>query len=166
MDRRGQSLVIGPVSAASAVLLAALALAAMTGGTDAELVVLAAGVGLTFPPITPAMRGAWRVVLDSDLDRRAAYALDAVAMETVFVGGPLLLSVLLAVAAPAIPLLVTAGLLGFGGAGYALTGAARTWRPESAAGGLGRRGASPLGAPGIRIALGVAIALAIGFGLT
>lgn len=165
MDRHGQSVVIAPVSVVSAVLLASLAVGAVSGWPDTALVVLAAGVGLAFPPISPAMRAAWRVVLRNDLDRRAAYALDAVAVETIFVGGPLLLSVLLAVAAPVVPLLVTAGLLGLGGVGYALTGAARAWRPEPPGEDGGRRGESPLRVRGVRLVLLMAAALAIGFGL-
>lgn len=165
MDRRGQPLVIGPLSAISAVLLAALALGAVLGGGDALLVTLAAGVGVTFPPVSPAMRAAWRAALSSEPDRKAAYALDAVAVETIFVGGPLLLSVLI-LAAPVVPLLVTAALLGVGGVAYSLTGAARTWRPEPGDRRSGRRGASPLRAAEVRLVLGVATAMAIGFGLT
>ena len=85
------------------------------------LVVLAAGVGLTFPPVSPAMRGAWRVILEHDDDRRAAYALEAVTIETIFVTGPLLLSLLL-VAPPVVPLLVTAVLLAGGGRSTASPG--------------------------------------------
>jgi hypothetical protein len=165
MDRRGQAVVIGPVSLASGVLLAALAESAVHGAPDAALAGLAAGVGITFPPISPAMRGAWRWVLDEDHERLAAYALDAVAVETIFVSGPLLLSLLLVFASPEVPLLVTAGLLAGGGVGYALTGAARNWRPEPHEDGHGHRGASPLRAPAVVLVLMVSAALAVGFGL-
>ncbi|HEX2808192.1 MAG TPA: MFS transporter [Kineosporiaceae bacterium] len=165
MDRRGQAVVIGPVSLVSGALLATLAERAVHGAPDAALAALAAGCGITFPPISPAMRGAWRSVLDQDLDRRAAYALDAVAVETIFVGGPLLLSLLLVFAPPVVPLLVTAGLLACGGFGYALTGAARRWCPEPHEDGHGHRGASPLRIPAVLLVLGVSAALSVGFGL-
>lgn len=165
MDRRGQPVVIGPVSVISATLLAVLAVGASSGWPEGALVALAAGVGLTFPPVSPAMRAAWRVVLDSEADRRAAFALDAVAVECIFVGGPLLLSVLLTVAPPVVPLLVTAGLLATGGVGYAVSGAARAWRPEMADGTGGRRGDSPLRVRGVRLVLAVGVAMAVGFGL-
>jgi predicted MFS family arabinose efflux permease len=165
MDRRGQAVVIGPVSLASGALLATLAESTVHGAPDIALVGLAAGVGITFPPISPAMRGAWRWVLDTDQDRRAAYALDAVAVETIFVGGPLLLSLLLVFAAPVVPLLVTAGLLAGGGVGYALTGAARHWHPEPHEQGHGHRGGSPLRVPAVLLVLVVAAAMAVGFGL-
>ena len=121
MDVRGQPWVVGPLSVVSAVLLAALSWGAVSGRSDAVLIALAASVGLTFPPVSPAMRGAWRVVLETDADRSAAYALDTVAVETIFVGGPLLLSLLLGPGIPALPLLVTAALMALGGVGYALT---------------------------------------------
>ena len=165
MDRHGQSVVIGPVSLISAGLLAALAEAAVHGAPDQVLVALSAGVGLTFPPISPAMRGAWRSILPDEADRLAAYALDAVAIETIFVGGPLLLSLMLVFAPPVVPLLVTAALLASGGAGYAASGAARRWTPEPHADGAGRRGRSPLRSPGVLLVLGVTVAMAVGFGL-
>lgn len=179
IDRIGQSRVIGPLAAASALLLSGLAVEAVRGAEGAVLVVLAVGVGLTFPPISPAMRAAWRAVLASDVDRRAAYALDAVAVETIFVGGPLLLSLLLGYGSPALPLLVTAALLLVGGVGYALTGAARTAAPapepapdtdtdtdtEGRAAGPGRAGASPLRDGGVLRVLAVAVCMAAGFGL-
>jgi MFS family permease len=165
VDRVGQPRVLGPTGVVSGVLLAVLALVTVGGAGDAVLLVLAAGVGLSFPPVTPAMRGAWRVVLEHEDDRRAAYALDAVAVETIFVGGPLLLSVLLVVAPAAVPLLVTAALLAGGSLAYTATHAARSWRPEPHADGAGSRGASPLRARGVAVVLFVALAMAIGFGL-
>jgi len=139
-------------------------MATVAGAPEAALLALAAGVGLTFPPVTPAMRGAWRVVLERDEDRRAAYALDAVAVETIFVGGPLLLSLLLIVAAPVVPLLVTAVLLAGGSVAYACTFAARTWRPEGGTDGPQRRSRSPLTARGVFGVLFVALTMAVGFG--
>jgi MFS family permease len=174
MDRRGQPIVILQTSVLSAGLLAALAVGAVLGAAAPVLIGLAAGVGLAFPPISSAMRGAWRVVLDADVDRRAAFALDAVAIETIFVGGPLLLSGLLVITTPVVPLLVTAVLLAAGGVGYAVTDAARRWRPDSAGrrtGGMGptsstgRGSDSPLRVPAVLIALLVATATAVGFGL-
>jgi len=106
------------------------------------------------------------VALAADADRRAAYALDAVAVETIFVGGPLLLSVLLVLCAPQVPLLVTAGLLLAGGVGYALSAAARHWRPEPHEHGPGHRGRSPLRDGGVARVLVVAAAMATGFGLS
>jgi len=165
LDRRGQPWVIGPVAAVSAVLLAALAVCTVRGAGDPVLIGLALAVGVTNPPISPAMRGAWRWALPAEDDRRAAYALDAVAVETIFVGGPLLLSVLLVLAPPVVPLLVTAALLLIGGVGYATSPAARGWRPEPHRHGPDHRGRSPLRVPAVAVTLLVSTAIAIGFGL-
>jgi len=166
LDRFGQPLVIGVSSVASGLLLAVFALSAVGGATDPVLLGLSAGVGLTFPPVGPAMRAAWRVVLEAERDRRAAYALDAVSVETIFVGGPLILSLLLVVAAPVVPLLVTGALLAGGGAAYATTHAARAVRPAPHHRGPGHRSASPLRSRGVLAVLLVTAGLAVGFGLT
>ncbi len=170
MDRLGQARVLVPVVLASASLLAALALATVRGATDAVLVALAAGAGVTFPPLSAAMRSSWRAVVPDLAQRRAGYALDAVAVEAIFVTGPLLLSLLLVATPPAAPLLVTAGLLAAGGLAYCATaparrrpGAADRARPEGAPG--SRRRARPAaavaGMPGLLV---VSAAMAVGFG--
>jgi predicted MFS family arabinose efflux permease len=86
-------------------------------------------------------------------------------VETIFVGGPLLLSLLLGPGVLALPLLVTAGLMALGGVGYALTGAARSWQAEPHEHGAGHRGRSPLRDGGVRRVLGVTLGLAVAFGL-
>ena len=169
VDRLGQPKVIAPTSAVASILLAVLALRAVAGAGDVELTALSGAVGVAFPPISPAMRGAWRMILDHEEDVRAAYALDAVTMETIYVGGPLLVSLLLVVTPPAVPLLVTAACLAIGGVGYCLTGAARAWRAEphvpDADGPRGRtRGISPLRVGAVTTVLAVAAVIAIGFG--
>lgn len=125
MDVRAQHRVLVPVVSASACLLAALALVAQAGGSVVLLCVLALGAGLTFPPFSAAMRSSWRVLLPDLAQRRAGYALDAAAVESIFVMGPLLLSGLLVVLPATGPLLVTAGVLLVGGVTYAATAAAR-----------------------------------------
>ncbi|HEY2176207.1 MAG TPA: MFS transporter [Mycobacteriales bacterium] len=169
MDRFGQPKVVIPTSLASAGFLVALAISAALGGADGLLIALAAATGITFPAIGPAMRAAWRVALKDEGLRRAGYALDAVAVESIFIGGPLLLSLLLAVTPPVVPLLVTAGLLAGGGVAYSLTAAARTWRPaphQPPTDGrpVGRFTASAVAAAGIPAVLGVTAMMSVGFG--
>ena len=164
LDVLGQPRVVAPTSLASAACLTAFALAAVSGASPGALVALAAGVGLAFPPMSSAMRAAWRVVLTAEDDRRAAYALDAVAVEAVFVVGPLVVSALLVLTPPAVPLLVTAGLLAAGGVLYSATRAARDWRAEPHLGAHGHQGRSPLATRGVLPVLLVALAMAVGFG--
>ncbi|MFC0465518.1 MFS transporter [Kineococcus gynurae] len=124
--------------------------------------------------MSAAMRAAWRVVAPEPARRKLGYALDAVAVETLFVGGPLLLTALLAIATPVVPLVITAALLALGGVGYALTGAARSFTgsgahvgahagPGSEAGG-GRPRPVVL-ARGVLPAFVVLAAMSVGFGL-
>lgn len=170
MDRLGQTLVLLPTSLASAGLLAALAMATVLGGATPLLVSLSTLAGLAYPPMSPAMRAAWRVIFSDPAARRVAFALDATSIELIFVGGPLLVSLFLALTLPVVPLLVAAGLMAVGGAAYCRTEAARLSRPwpeESADRDLtapqARRG-SALAAIGVGALLLVMLALSIGFG--
>lgn len=163
LDRVGQPWVLAPTGVVCALLLAALAVSADRGAGDVVLVGLAAATGLAFPVVSPAMRAAWRVILPSPEDRAAAFAMDAVAVETIFIGGPLLLSGLLVLTPRVVPLLVTAGLQAVGVLVYAASEAVRTWQPmpppehEPA-------GRSPLRADGVAAILLVALAMSVGFG--
>ncbi|WP_432522213.1 MFS transporter [Kineococcus sp. SYSU DK006] len=177
MDRRGQPRVLLPIAALSGGLLLLL-----TGATAwqavpaAVLPALALVAGLFFPPLSPAMRATWRVVVTDERRRRRGYALDAVAVESIFVGGPLLLSALLLLHVPVLPLLVTVVLLVGGTVAYARTpGARRGSGPGSrpgadggadGAGGDGTGGASALlHSPAFVLLLAVMAAMSIGFGI-
>ncbi len=164
LDRFGLPRIIAGTACASSLLLSALAVAAARSAADLVLVVLAVGVGLTFPPVSPAMRAAWRVALPEELDRRAGFALDAVAVETIFVAGPLLLSGMLLLAPRVVPLLVTAALMAAGGTAFAATPAARSWTPEASQEVGGAAGRSPLRSRGVLALLIASIAMAVGFG--
>ena len=100
------------------------------------------------PPVGPAMRETWRRALEHDHLRSAGFALDAVAVETIFVAGPLLLSLFVVRTPAAVPLLFTAALL-VGGVGYSVTpvvrGQGRRGSPDRASG--KRRSGRRPGAP-------------------
>lgn len=168
MDRFGQVRVLVPTATASAALLAAVALSTVHGGSPALLLVLAALCGLCYPPMSPALRSAWRVIFPEPASRRVAFALDGTSVELVFVGGPLLVSLLLVISPPVVPLLATAAAMLGGSLCYCLTDAARRSRPCSGADGGptgpmgGRR--SAVTAPGVAALLLVMLAMSIGFG--
>jgi hypothetical protein len=174
MDRLGQPRVLVPTSLVSAGLLMVLALSTVWGAPTAALIAVAAGAGLTYPPIGPALRSAWRVIFPDAESRRVAFALDGTSVELVFVGGPLLLSLLLALTAPVVPLLVTAALMAGGGLAYCRTAAARQSRPrlstsDGPPAGAGVTGAdhhqrTVITAAGVAALLLVMLALSIGFG--
>src|SRR5690606_32800718 len=129
-DRFGQVPTLLSTSLASASFLVAAALSTIGGAPIPVLILLAAGAGLSYPPMSPAVRAGWRVIFPDLPSRRVAFALDATAVELLFVLGPLLLSALLALTAPVVPLLVTAGCMVVGGVVYCRTPAARASRPS------------------------------------
>ena len=171
MDRFGQVAVLVPTSVISAALLVGLALATTGGAQDLALIAIAAGVGLSYPAISPALRSSFRIVLPDPQARRVAFALDATSVELAFVCGPLLLSALLLPGVPMLPLLVTAGLLAGGGLAYCATGVARraTGAVQRAAAGHDPKSTGPgprtaLAASGVAAVLVVMLMLSIGFG--
>jgi MFS family permease len=175
MDGFGQVRVLLPTAVVSTAFLVTLALATIGGLPIPALILFSLGAGLSFPPITPAMRAAWRTVFPDPRSRRVAFALDATSIELIFVGGPLLLSALLALTMPVVPLLVTAACMAIGGIAYCRTGAAQRSRPATPqpgdlpaegaeAGPELRRHRSALTVPGVAAVLVVMLALSVGFG--
>lgn len=172
MDRFGQVRVLAPTALASASLMTALALATVSSvASPVVLVVLAVLSGFGYPPMSPALRAAWRTVFPDRESRRVAFALDATSVELVFVGGPLLLSLLLAVSPPVAPLLATAAAMAGGTLAYCRTDAARRSRPARAP----RKSRAPgrdtvpgprsaVTAAGVGAMLLVMLGLSIGFG--
>jgi predicted MFS family arabinose efflux permease len=117
LDRLGQRRVLPALAGAFAAALAVLAVTAGQLGTGG-VAALAAAAGMTRPPIEAGLRALWpRLVPAGRLD--AAYALDSTLQELIWIGGPLLLAVLLALGSPPLPLLCCALLSLAGTAAYA-----------------------------------------------
>ncbi|WP_091413367.1 MFS transporter [Friedmanniella luteola] len=171
MDRFGQVRVLVPTALVSASFMTALALATTSTAPPVLLVALAALAGFGYPPMSPALRSSWRVIFPDRESRQVAFALDATSVELLFVGGPLLVSLLLAVSPPVVPLLATAGAMAGGTLAYCATGAARRSRPAGAPPtALDDDGVpvpnhrSALAAAGVVALLLVMLAMSIGFG--
>ncbi|MFI8324032.1 MFS transporter [Streptomyces sp. NPDC085529] len=116
VDRYGPGRALPPLVLGYGALLTALAVVCARPGTPgAVLVALSAAAGTATPPLGPVMRALWsRLLADRDLLRRA-YSLDTVAEELLFVTGPLLVGLVLLVAAPAAGLALGAALILTGG---------------------------------------------------
>jgi MFS family permease len=158
IDRVGQLpvlLVCGVLHAASLVAAVAFGL----GGAPLWTVVTAAAAAGAFvPPLSPALRTLWPLLVErGQADRRVldtAYAFEAVSIEVLFVVGPLLAAVLIAVASPAACVLVGGALALAGSVAFATAEASRTWK---AGGRAGAHWLGPLRAPAVLMLLAVAV---------
>jgi predicted MFS family arabinose efflux permease len=145
LDRLGQRRVLPALAAGFAGALTALALACghLAAG---ELVALALAAGLVRPPIEAALRAMWpRLVPPAQVD--AAYALDSTGQELIWIGGPLLLGLLLAAGRPQLPLIACAAAAVAGTIVYS-TGLPAPGNRKAA-----RAAPSPLRRAGLRILL-------------
>ncbi|HVL95025.1 MAG TPA: MFS transporter [Solirubrobacteraceae bacterium] len=129
IDRRGQTAI---VLAGSALVAAALAgFAALGDGAPLWAAIgLAAVAGAAYPPVHACQRAIWNEQLAPKL-RHAAYALDAIVFEIVYIAGPLVL--VTGIGAWSLrAAAVAAGLFaGAGGVAFALTRLSREWRPHA-----------------------------------
>ena len=167
MDHFGQVRVLLPTAVACAALLSVLAFTTVLGGAPLLLIGLAAAAGFAFPAMSPALRSAWRVIFPDRASRQVAFALDATSVELVFVGGPLLLSLLLAVSPPVVPLLATAAAVLGGNVAYCRTLAARHSRPGVTATPVAAGASAPrsaVTASGVAALLLVMLGMSVGFG--
>lgn len=146
VDRFGALPVILPLALLSSAAFAAIVVLAATGAGTGALVLAAALAGVLMPPSISALRTLWRTLTRSAEEQQAANALQSVALDLVNVVGPLLGGALAAAASPAAALGVcSAGML-LAGVGFAMSPAARAFRPEPAP----RTRLGALGAGGLR----------------
>ncbi|MFF2955711.1 MFS transporter [Kitasatospora sp. NPDC057965] len=124
---------LAPITALStAVASAAFTALAVLGAADHPLAAagLAALAGAATPPLEAGLRALWpRLVPDPDA-HRAAYTLDSVSQETVFVTGPLLATALCQLASPAAALAACA-LTGAAGSLAVILRPPARWRPPA-----------------------------------
>jgi MFS family permease len=162
VDRFGQPAVLLPSALANAAALAALALAAEAGAAGGVLVPLAAIGGAALPPLSACMRSQWAALFaDDDGARGTAYSLESVFNEVIFIVGPLLTTLLVAIASPSAALLAAAGVSLLGTLGFATTQLARGWRGEVAT----RTAAGALASPGMRTLVLAIVPTGMAFGV-
>ncbi|GII88972.1 MFS transporter [Sphaerisporangium siamense] len=138
VDRRGARGVLLVAGAGQALAFLAL-LAALAAETPAVVpLVLSFVVGALLPPIGPVMRTMWSRSLTDQGLRSAAFALESVIVDAVFIVGPSIVALLLAVSNSGVAIGVTAAFTAVGcfalagapaiGALRPVEGAARDWR--------------------------------------
>lgn len=118
-------------------------------------------VGFAFPPLSPALRSLWPELLGDDPHLlRSVMAIDAITLELVFIGGPLLAALVVAVASPGAALVLGYAFCTLGGLAFAAQEPSRRWRGS----GTGRFGLGPLRSRGLLTLLGTASLLGVGLG--
>jgi len=126
--------------------------------------VTAAGAGATVPLLSSSLRMFWMQLSEGDDNvRQSAYALESVAVEGVFVGGPVVVAGFVAFAAPNLAVVAASVLAFLGTMAVALSGPARQWRRHPAS--ASTTGAGPLRSPGMVVLLMAGAALMFGFGI-
>ncbi|MGZ8648463.1 MAG: MFS transporter, partial [Solirubrobacteraceae bacterium] len=109
MDRLGQRRVLPPLALVHALALGAIVASGELGAPLALLVVFSVTAGFAIPPTSSVLRSMWPKLLKERSELlQAAYALDSVLIELIFVVGPLLTGIIAAIGSPAIALIVSA----------------------------------------------------------
>ncbi|GAA1607251.1 MULTISPECIES: MFS transporter [Kribbella] len=154
VDRFSQRRVLPFLAAGSS---AGLFLIAGTPNT-AVLLVLVGVTGLLAPPLGPSMRSNWRLLTDGLPLKERAYALDAVAEECLFLGGPLIAGTLIGLFGAPVALACSAALMLVGTVAMTTSPVTTHTAPAAPA----RHPLGPLVLPGLRRILLVILLTAAG----
>jgi MFS family permease len=114
IDRLGQSRVLPLAITVWGVALALLMVSVESGWPLVVTYVLAAVSGASLPSVGSCVRSRWAHALPGVADRQTAFALEAVADETVYIGGPIIVTMLATAVHPVAGLTtaLVAGLVG------------------------------------------------------
>ena len=162
VDQRGPRAVMLPFGIAHTIALVLLVIAALMRVSPPLLVGFALAAGMTFPPVSMIVRAMWRKSKLPDSTKQLGFALEGVIMETIFVCGPLIVSLFLLFEAPAIALLFSACATLLGIVLFARSGALERWGEVEL---VERHWLGPLKLLGVRRALLVSLLLGASFGL-
>lgn len=158
LDRFGRTRVLRPAALADAAALIALSQLALD--QPWLLVVVAVVAGLLSPPMNAASRSLWPTLVHGD-SQAAIYAMDATFQELIYMVGPLLVAVAVALAGARAAVALTGVITAVGTLAFAAHPALR---------GLGGRGSAPHGSRWWQVplplaALGTAVAVVAGFAM-
>jgi MFS family permease len=164
IDRLGQARVLMPSLVVHASGLAGLLGAAVRHTPAWTLFVAAAVTGAGMPPVSSCVRARWATVAPDAARLHAAYSLESVLDEVIFVVGPVLVTLLAATVSPVFAL---ASTLVFSGTGVSAFAAQRATEPAPSGrpvkGGPNRR-RSAIRLPGLRVVATAFVGLGAVFG--
>jgi hypothetical protein len=160
IDRIGQTRVILATTSINAAGFAGLILLAHGGASAVAMGAAATIAGLGTIPLGTTMRTLWSELVPDPELRQAAFALDAVAIDVAFIGGPLIAAAVIALASPTASLLVCIALMMTGSAVFATSVASRQWRGAPS----DQRRVGPLRSAGVHVLMGAALGVGIAVG--
>jgi MFS family permease len=151
VDHFGRARVLMPFASVQAVVYALIVVAAVSGGGAAVLIVLSAAAGALLPPIAPSVRSLLREVFDDQSVLDTAYALESIFQETIWIVGPLIVALVIAVTSPEVAVAML-GVVCVGGTALYLR--SPLVRSSASAQWVGHERVSALASPELRALLG------------
>jgi MFS family permease len=164
VDRLGQRRVLPPLAFVHALALGAIVASGELGAAAPLLLLFSFTAGFAIPPTSSVLRSMWPSLLGERPELlQAAYALDSVLIELIFVVGPLLTGIIAAVGSPAAALIVSAVSVVAGTLLFTSLPPSRAIEPIAR-----EHRAGPLGAlrsPGVRTLVLTSIPAGVGLGM-
>ena len=149
VDEHGPRRVLVPLCFLNGAGLLGLVALGLSGAPAVVLLLDALLAGAVIPPVSSVLRTLWPALLREEPGlTSAAFALDGVFIELIFVVGPLIVALTTLVLAPEAALVLSAILVVAGTLAFVERAPVRAWRPHRVARPAGRLGA--LAAPGVR----------------
>ncbi|MDQ3735805.1 MAG: MFS transporter [Actinomycetota bacterium] len=160
VDRRGAATLLRVTATLFPFLLTALVATVILGAPLWAVLLACVTAGAGMPLVSSTVRAVWQRVTEGSAVRQAAYALDAISVELVFVAGPAVVAILVVLTSPIAAIAFAAALSSAGALVLARSPEIRRYVPVPRA--RGRRG--PVRAPGMPRLLLSGTALMFGIG--
>jgi Major Facilitator Superfamily len=162
IDRRGPRRVLLACAVFYPVSLATLVASIASAAPAWWYLTLAATAGATFPPITVCMRTYFKQRLGDSPLLATAYSLESVLIESIFILGPMLVALFVALASPSVAVLFAAVCASGGTMLFLRSPALKYWKLEPL---RASEMFGPLSAPRFLVLLAVVLCYSIAFGL-
>ena len=162
IDRQGPRLPLLACAIAFPAALASLVIAVHHAASQWAIILCAAAAGGSFPPITVCMRTYFRQRLRDEELLTAAYSLESVLIELIFIVGPLLVALFVGLASASAAVLFAAACGSIGTLLFLRSPPLAGWQVEAHA--ASRRLLGPLADPGFPALLAVILCYSTAFG--
>lgn len=164
VDALGQRRVLVPLGIVHAAALGALVASTEAGAPVAVLIAFGLLAGFAIPPTSSVLRSMWPDLLRERPDLiQAAYALDSVMIELIFILGPLVTALVATVLEPPAALALSAASVVTGTIAFTALPPSRAMRPQPDRPRTGALGA--LGSPGVRTLVLTSLPAGIAIGI-